>query len=81
MKYKHVNNTYIIEVENDIERDNLHTFLNAETSLKAKDVMRVLNISRQTLSNYVKQGLIKIDARINGKYRYNRKSVYDLLGQ
>jgi hypothetical protein len=48
-------------------------------SLKAKEVMELLNISRQTLSNYVKQGLIKVDSTINGKYRYNKDSVLSLM--
>jgi predicted site-specific integrase-resolvase len=41
--------------------------------------MNILSISRQTLSNYVKQGLVKIDTTINGKYRYNKESVFNLL--
>lgn len=49
------------------------------SSLKAKDVMEILDISRQTLSTYVKQGLIKVDAVINGKYRYNKASVFNLI--
>jgi hypothetical protein len=48
-------------------------------SLKAKEVMELLKISRQTLSNYVKQGLIKVDSTINGKYRYNKDSVLALM--
>lgn len=48
-------------------------------SLKAKEVMELLCISRQTLSNYVKQGLIKVDSTINGKYRYNKDSVLALM--
>lgn len=47
--------------------------------MKAKEVMQILGICRQTLSNYVKQGLIKIDSVINGRYRYNKESVYALL--
>ena len=47
--------------------------------MKAKEVMQMLNISRPTLCRYVKQGLIKIDSIINGKYRYNRESVEKLL--
>lgn len=47
--------------------------------MKAHEVMTVLNISRSTLYRYVKSGLIKIDAVINGKYRYNKESVYSLL--
>ena len=47
--------------------------------MKAKEVMKMLDISRPTLCRYVKQGLIKIDSVINGKYRYNRESVEKLL--
>jgi len=47
--------------------------------MKAKQVLEVLQITRPTLSKYVKQGLIKIDSCINGQYRYNRESVYNLL--
>lgn len=47
--------------------------------MKAKEVIKILNISRPTLYKYVKQGLIKIDSNINGKYRYNAESVYNLL--
>ncbi len=47
--------------------------------MKAKEVMKLLDISRPTLYRYVKQGLIKVDAEINGQYRYNDESVYALL--
>ena len=47
--------------------------------MKAKEVMQLLEISRPTLSRYVKQGLVKVDSIINGKYRYNRESVEKLL--
>ena len=46
--------------------------------MKAKEVMQVLQITRPTLCKYVKQGLVKIDATINGKYIYNAESVYAL---
>ena len=48
-------------------------------SMKAKEVLQKLEISRPTLSRYVKQGLIKVDSNINGKYRYNKDSVEKLL--
>ena len=48
-------------------------------SLKAKDVMEILEISRRTLSRYVSDGKIIIDSNINGKYRYNKDSVFKLL--
>ena len=47
--------------------------------MKAKEVMQMLEISRPTLSRYVKQGLVKVDSIINGKYRYNKESVEKLL--
>lgn len=47
--------------------------------MKAKEVLELLHITRPTLSKYVKQGLIKVDAVINGQYRYNADSVYALL--
>ena len=49
--------------------------------MKAKDVMRVLQISRATLYRYTKSGQIKVDCCINGQYRYNAESVYNLLGK
>jgi len=47
--------------------------------MKARDVMRVLNICRKTLYLYTKAGKIKVDAKINGQYRYNAESVYRLI--
>jgi predicted site-specific integrase-resolvase len=49
--------------------------------MKAKDVMKVLQISRATLYRYVKAGTIKVDCEINGQYRYNAESVFGLLGK
>ena len=49
-------------------------------SLKAAEVMSMLNISRPTLCHYVKKGLITIDSNYTGKqYRYNKDSVLALL--
>ena len=47
--------------------------------MKAKEVLKLLEITRPTLSKYVKQGLVKVDAVINGQYRYNAESVYRLI--
>ena len=47
--------------------------------MKAKEVLKILDITRPTLCKYVKHGLIKIDSCINGQYRYNDESVYSLL--
>ena len=49
--------------------------------MKAKDVMRVLQISRATLYRYVKAGKIKIDCVINGQYRYSPESVFSILNK
>lgn len=49
--------------------------------MKAKEVLQILNITRPTLCKYVKEGKIKIDANINGKYRYNVESVFKLIGK
>ena len=49
-------------------------------SLKAAEVMSMLNISRPTLCHYVKKGLITVDSNYTGKqYRYNKDSVLALL--
>lgn len=47
--------------------------------MRAKEVLKILSISRPTLCKYVKQGLIKVDSVINGQYRYNKESVLNLL--
>ena len=46
--------------------------------MKAKEVMKILEITRPTLCKYVKQGLVKVDCKINGQYRYNDESVYQI---
>ena len=48
-------------------------------SLKAKDVMEILDISRRTLSRYVADGTVLVDSTINGRYKYNKESVFKLL--
>jgi len=47
--------------------------------MKAKDVLKTLNITRPTLTKYVKTGLIRVDSVINGQYNYNEESVKKLL--
>lgn len=47
--------------------------------MRAKEVLALLGITRPTLCKYVKQGLVKVDAVINGQYRYNAESVYALI--
>lgn len=48
--------------------------------MKAKQVLKLLNITRPTLVKYHKTGIIKLDATINKQYIYNDESVYALLG-
>ena len=60
--------------------DNDPSSANYVPPLRASEVMSILNITRQTLTSYVKRGLIKLEPNPNGKqYRYNAKSVYALL--
>ena len=48
--------------------------------MKAKDVLRILQISRVTLSKYVKQGKIRVTVKHNGQYDYNDEDVWKLAG-
>jgi len=47
--------------------------------MKATDVLRLLRITRQTLSKYVRDGKIKVTKLKNGKYEYDRDSIYKLV--
>ena len=47
--------------------------------MKASEVMKLLRISRQTLSSYAKKGLIRTTTLFNGRYEYNQDDVYKLL--
>lgn len=49
--------------------------------MKSKDVIRILNISRPTLTNYVKQGYIKVKVLPSGRYDYDENSVYNFLNK
>ena len=49
--------------------------------MKANEVMRLLNIkSRNTLSKYVKEGLIKVRINPKGRYIYDDDSIYQFIG-
>lgn len=47
--------------------------------MKAKEVLELLQITRQTLTRYVKKGYIKVKVLPTGKYVYDDDSVYVFL--
>lgn len=49
--------------------------------MKANEVLRLLRITRPTLTKYVKEGLIKVDKLPNGRYEYDSDSVYSFLNK
>lgn len=49
--------------------------------MKAKDVLKLLRISRQTLTKYVKDGIIKVKTLPTGRYEYDEESVYAFLNK
>ena len=68
---------YINSLSEDSE---VSVVVSSTDSLKAAEVMTLLNISRPTLCHYVKKGLITVDSNYTGKqYRYNKESVLALL--
>ena len=49
--------------------------------MKSKDVLDLLQISRPTLTKYVKQGIIKTITLPNGQYDYDKDSVYKIFNK
>ena len=49
--------------------------------MKSSDVLRVLDITRPTLTKYVKTGVIKVTTKPNGQYDYDEESVYAFLNK
>jgi len=46
--------------------------------MKAKEIMRKYQISRNTLSNWVKRGWIEVETLPSGRYIYiDKKSIID----
>ena len=45
----------------------------------AKDVLRILQVSRPTLTKYVKTGIIRVHVMPNSHYDYNEEDVYKFL--
>lgn len=49
--------------------------------MKCKEALRILGITRTTLSHYVKDGKIKVTKLPNGHYDYDDASVYAFLNK
>jgi len=49
--------------------------------MKANEVLKLLQITRPTLTKYVKNGWIKGELLKNGQYWYDEKSVYEFLNK
>lgn len=49
--------------------------------MKTKDVLRILGITRPTLTKYVKNGTIGVTIMPNGRYDYNDEDVYRFLNK
>lgn len=49
--------------------------------MTAKDVLRTLQITRPTLTKYVKEGKLKVTIKGNGRYDYDADSVYKMLNK
>lgn len=50
-------------------------------SMTAKEVLRILGITRQTLTKYVKTEVIRVEVLPNGRYDYNKEDVYKFLNK
>ena len=49
--------------------------------MTAAEVLRVLQITRPTLTKYVKEGKLKVTVKGNGRYDYDADSVYKMLNK
>lgn len=49
--------------------------------MKAKEVLNILRITRQTLTKYVKLGKVKVIINPSGRYEYDNKSVYAFINK
>ena len=49
--------------------------------MKANEVLKILGITRPTLTKYVKTGLIKVNVLPTGRYNYDDNSVFSFIGQ
>lgn len=49
--------------------------------MKAQKVLKLLQITRQTLTKYVKNGILEVEVLGNGRYNYLDESVYQFLNK
>ena len=49
--------------------------------MKAKEVLKLLKVSRPTLTKYIKIGLLKVTVLPSGLYDYDKESVFKLLNK
>ncbi len=49
--------------------------------MKSKEVLKLLGVTRVTLTSYVKKKLIKVTLLANGFYDYDEDSVYRFIGK
>ena len=49
--------------------------------MTAKEVLRILQITRVTLTKYVKENKLKVTVKGNGRYDYDADSVYKMLNK
>ena len=49
--------------------------------MKAQKVLKLLQITRQTLTKYVKDGILEVEVLGNGRYNYIDESVYKFLNK
>lgn len=49
--------------------------------MQSKDVLRLLNVTRQTLSKYIKSGKIRAELQHNRQFDYNEEDVFALANK
>lgn len=49
--------------------------------MRTKEVLRILHITRPTLTKYVKNNVIRVSILPNGRYDYNEEDVYKFLNK
>lgn len=61
----------------------LYSIINAKGggNMTAKEVLRILQITRPTLTKYVKDDKLKVTVNGNGRYDYDADSVYKMLNK